>query len=194
MRQRGKVMSDTRYAGGQPTLRLTRGGKHLCSTVRNGIEHSRRMEHAPILLSTTNSFCPSFDATRISNDLLRCASGSRASRISITTSALSRTAARCGRSGLRSSGAPLASVVEAEPGVLFAVILPFVDFEGFFVRPSSVATPWKAPSSPSVSSLFSPPEPSPLSIPFALTAAFCCARSTFFSSLRRAFASAAYTV
>ena len=110
---------------------------------------------APILLSTSSSFWPSFDATCASNAWLRCASGSRASRTSITTSALSSTAARSGRSGLRSSGALLTSVVEAgaEEDIPFVAGMRLVDLDGLFVGPASVATPSKSPSSPSAPSL-----------------------------------------
>jgi hypothetical protein len=150
--------------------------------------------HAPILLSTSSSFCPFFDATRASNAWLRCASGSRASRTSITTSALSSTAARCGRSGLRSSGVPLASAAEAEAEAdvpLVAGVL-LLDLDGLFVGSASVATPSKSPSPSSASSLPWSREPSsPLSFVPVSRATFCCARIFFFSSFRRAFASAA---
>jgi hypothetical protein len=112
--------------------------------------------NAPILLSTRSSFCPSFDATRASNARLRYESGSRASRTSITTSALSSTAARCGRFGLRSSGAPFVSVVVAgaEPdGPFVAGAALVVDLDELFVDPASVATPLKPSSSSSASSL-----------------------------------------
>lgn len=114
------------------------------------------VRNAPILLSTRSSFCPSFDATRASNARLRYESGSRASRTSITTSALSSTAARCGRSGLRSSGAPFVSVVEAgaERDEAFVTGAPLVvDLDELFVGPASVATPLKSSSSPSAPSL-----------------------------------------
>jgi hypothetical protein len=109
--------------------------------------------HAPILLSTSSSFCrtpPPFDATRA---LLRCASGSRASKTSITTSALSSTAARCGRSGLRSGGdAPstFSPAVEADvdvPPLVAGTQMPSsLDLEELFVGPPSVATLSSLPS------------------------------------------------
>jgi hypothetical protein len=162
MRQSEKVVSDAGHVGGQPMRPLARGGKHLSSPVSNGVEDSRRKQHAPILLSTISSFCPSLDATRVSNDWLRYASGSRASRTSMTTSALSRTAARCGRSGMRGGGTLLAPVVEAKPEV---TVLLFTDLEALFVRPLSVPMLSRPPS-----------ESAPPSVPFVLAAAFCCAR------------------
>src|SRR6266851_3452316 len=90
---------------------------------------------------------PPFNATCASSALLRCASGSRASRTSITTSALSSMVARCGRSGLRSGGdAPsiFAPAVEADvdvpPLATGTPMPPSLDLEELFVGPPSVAT------------------------------------------------------
>jgi hypothetical protein len=135
------------------------------------------------VVEQSSSFCPSLDATCASNAWLRCASGSRASRISITTSALSSTAARSGRSGLRSSGALLTSVVEAgaEEDIPFVAGMRLVDLDGLFVASQHRQNRLPLPRQPR--------EPASLpSFPPASKVTFCCARSFFFS-IRRAFAS-----
>ena len=141
MRRERAVLGVPRV-GTQPTRPSVHGGNRLSYPPIKCKPHLGRIEeselYAPILLSTSSSRCPSFRETCVSNALLRYDSGSRASRISITTSALSRTAARCGNSGFMRGGTRLVSSSMVE-----AAFVLFLDLDGrvFFARPSNIATP-----------------------------------------------------